>query len=223
MDGAHDLGGKHGFGAIDRSQQEHFPRQWEQSVFALTLACGLQGKWNLDQSRSAREQMNPAHYLSSSYYEHWLYGLEFLLLDKGLVSHEELDSGVADPAHSFVPVARDRVRGMLEKGGSTLLESEVAALYQIGDMVEIHHEHPSYHTRVPGYIRGRTGKIILYHGAHIFPDTHAVTGEKEPQHLYTVQFDSAELWGHNSCEANSRICVDVFEPYIEKKIGQKHE
>lgn len=70
MNSAHDLGGMHGFGPIDRSQIENFVSEWEEKVFALTLACGMLGQWNLDQSRFAREKMDPGHYLCSSYYEH---------------------------------------------------------------------------------------------------------------------------------------------------------
>ncbi len=218
MDGAHDLGGKHGFGGIDRSQTELFPNQWERSVFSLTLACGFQGQWNLDQSRFAREQMDPAHYLSTSYYEHWLHGLESLLLEKGLVSPEELKTGVTHGVNQFTPIAADKVEGILKQGGSTALPNQQPAKYQLGDRILIGNEHPREHTRVPGYIRGKTGKIILHHGSHIFPDTHSSTGDKVPHHLYTVEFDGTELWGQTTAEANSQICVDVFEPYIEARV-----
>ena len=107
MDGVHDLGGMHGFGPIDRSQEEHFPHHWERSVFQLTLACGMQGKWNLDMSRFARERMNPAHYLGSSYYEHWHHGLETLLRGEPIVG-KDLGRGTAHAAASLRPVSIKR-------------------------------------------------------------------------------------------------------------------
>ena len=64
--------------------------EWERRCFAITLACGFLGEWNLDMSRYARERMHPAKYLETSYYEHWLIGLETLLIEKGLVSEDEI-------------------------------------------------------------------------------------------------------------------------------------
>ena len=108
MDGAHDLGGQAGFGPVDRSQTDHFPNQWEAQVFSITLACGMLGKWNLDQARFAREGMDPEHYLGSSYYEHWLHGLETLLLAQHLVTEEELSTGVANMANVYSPWTDDK-------------------------------------------------------------------------------------------------------------------
>ena len=55
MNGAHDLGGMHGFGAVDIERDEPvFHSDWERKAFALTLAAGFLGKWNIDMSRYAR-------------------------------------------------------------------------------------------------------------------------------------------------------------------------
>lgn len=207
MDGAHDLGGMHGFGAIDRSQQVDFACPWEEQVFRLTLACGMLGKWNLDQSRSAREQMAPAAYLGSSYYEHWLHGLELLLQQSGL-TRDGSQSGQINA------VDVSRVAEILRRGGPTAMEAVAVALYSVGDVVQISNEHPQHHTRMPRYIRGCSGIVISHHGPHIFPDAHAKTGEKVPDHLYTVRFDGSELWGSLSSEPHTVVCVDVFESYI---------
>ncbi len=91
MKGAHDLGGKQGFGPINPEPNEPvFHHEWEKRAFAITVACGFLGKWNLDKSRFAREKMDPDEYLATSYYEHWIYGLELLLDENGLVSREEV-------------------------------------------------------------------------------------------------------------------------------------
>ena len=79
MNGAHDLGGMHGFGPIGADPDEPlFHAEWERKCFALTLAAGFTGEWNIDASRFAREQMPPAEYLATGYYEHWLFGLNGL-------------------------------------------------------------------------------------------------------------------------------------------------
>ncbi|MBX2867467.1 MAG: nitrile hydratase subunit beta [Acidiferrobacterales bacterium] len=216
MNGAHDLGGMDGFGPIDASSTPHFPNEWERQVFALTLACGFQGKWNLDQSRFAREQMEPGHYLTSTYYEHWLHGLEALLLKQGIVSEQELREGKADAEGKYTPVAKEKVSAILEKGAPVSIEAETNPEYSVGDQVRLINQHPTSHTRLPRYLRGRHGKIIHYHGAHIYPDVHSRDGKKQPAHLYTIAFDAAEVWGSYEAKAKDRIMVDVFEPYIEQ-------
>jgi len=97
MNGAHDMGGMHGLGPIVREDPEPwFHEEWERRAFAITVAAGFLGKWNLDMGRYAREQMPAAEYLSTSYYEHWLYGLEKLLVDKGLLTRDEIDARMAE-------------------------------------------------------------------------------------------------------------------------------
>ena len=106
MNGAQDLGGMQGFGPVDPEPDEPvFHREWERRVFALTLAMGFTGQWNIDISRHARESLDPAQYLSSSYYQIWLAGLQKLLVRNDLVSREELASGKA----SAEPVELSRI------------------------------------------------------------------------------------------------------------------
>jgi nitrile hydratase len=72
-----------------------FHEEWERRCFAITLACGYLGEWNLDMSRYARERMHPATYLDTSYYEHWLIGLQTLLVEKGLLDEAEIEQRMA--------------------------------------------------------------------------------------------------------------------------------
>ena len=213
MNGAHDLGGKHGHGSIDRSQTEHFPQAWEERVFGLTLACGMLGKWNLDQSRFARERCDPAEYLASTYYEHWLHGLELLLLEKGMVTEAELNSGHSETKTELVAVAAARAEQLLAAGAPTHIPEQTTASFSIGDQVVVERNNPSTHTRVPDYVRGRTGKVISHHGAHVFADEHSATGIRQAQHLYGVRFEASELWGQ-SAGSRSAVYVDLFEPYL---------
>ena len=82
MNGAHDMGGMHGMGPIDTDPDDPlFHAEWEKRAFAITLALGFHGRWNIDTSRHARENRHPADYLGSSYYELWLKGVERLAID----------------------------------------------------------------------------------------------------------------------------------------------
>ncbi len=220
MNSTHDLGGMHGFGPIDRSQVDNFNQQWEEKVFGLTLACGMLGKWNLDQSRFAREQMHPGEYLQSSYYEHWLHGLELLLVEHGLVTREELNEGNPATRGELNAVPAEKVQGILKQGASTQLESERAPVFQTGDTVQVRNFNPRTHTRAPRYIRGCNGVVSAHYGAHIFPDQHAANGTKLSAHLYSVRFEAGELWGSTHGEERSAVYVDVFESYLEDGHGR---
>src|SRR6185503_18569594 len=96
VNGVHDMGGMHGFGPVEPEPGEPvFHAEWERRAFALALAMGATGTWNLDGSRFARESIPPARYLASSYYEIWLGALEHQLEEHGLVSPAELEAGRA--------------------------------------------------------------------------------------------------------------------------------
>jgi hypothetical protein len=96
MNGVHDMGGMHGMGPIEPEANEPvFHHEWERRAFAITMATGFLGEWNIDMSRYARERMPAAEYLATSYYEHWLWGLERLLVERGLLTQAEIDARVA--------------------------------------------------------------------------------------------------------------------------------
>ena len=97
MNKGHDVGGQQGFGPIPlscRDDEAVFQAAWEARVFALTTAIDFLGKWNLDESRDAIENQKPEDYFEKSYYENWLFGLEHLLIQKGLITSKELVTGV---------------------------------------------------------------------------------------------------------------------------------
>ncbi len=104
MNSIHDMGGMHGLGPIVHEENEPvFHHEWERRVFAVNLAAGFLGAWNLDMSRYAREQMPAAEYLAASYYEQWLWGLEKLLVDHGLLTPAEIEARVTELARRPAP------------------------------------------------------------------------------------------------------------------------
>src|SRR5207302_6389483 len=105
MNGGQDLGGAQGHGPVKAEPNEPvFHAAWERRAFALTLAMGAPGGWNIDQGRAARESLHPAEYLAKSYYEIWIAGLEKLMAERGLVALDEIDAG--KPLHPPKPVPR---------------------------------------------------------------------------------------------------------------------
>ena len=209
------MGGNQGFGPIEREADEPaFHAEWERRAFALTLAMGATGQWNLDQSRFAREDREPADYLSRTYYEIWEAGLVRLLEERGLLSEEEIQAGHAiDTAREVRRLAAEDVEPLLTRGGGVEREPAGEPRFAVGDRVRARNTHPLTHTRLPRYVRGHVGTIERVHGAHVYPDVHAATGEEDPQWLYTVRFTARELWGS---EENASITVDAWEPYLER-------
>jgi nitrile hydratase len=217
MNGAHDMGGVHGFGPVILEPNEPtFHAEWEKRVFALVLASGRVGQWNIDMVRFARENRPPADYLSKSYYQIWLAGLEKLLTERGLVSPDELEAGqsLREPKKIDGILQHDSVEAIFSRGRPTDRPTDVRARFCIGDRVRAKNINPTTHTRLPRYVRGRIGVIEQLHGAHVFPDTNALGQGENPQWLYTVRFDARELWG---CEADPKlkVSVDAWEPYLE--------
>lgn len=216
MNGAQDLGGMQGFGPVRPDPDPHpFHADWERRMLAITVAMGACGKWNLDASRAARESLPPAQYLSSSYYEIWFEGLKRLLLANGMATPAEIESGrrQVEP----VPVARvlaaDQVSAAMLRGGPSERPAPGPARFAVGDAVRTRQLHPATHTRLPRYCRGRRGHIVSVHGAHVFPDTNAIGQGEQPQWLYTVRFEAAELWGTDTTA--SCVHVDCWEPYLK--------
>ena len=75
-------------------------------------------------------------------------------------------------------------------------------------------EHPTGHTRLPRYARGKQGVVIRSHGAQIFPDTNAHGLGEYPQPLYSVRFDARELWG-DAAEPRQTVTLDLWDSYLD--------
>ncbi len=216
MNGGQDLGGAHGFGPVLPERDEPvFHSRWEERAFALTLALGMLGRWNIDMSRYYRENRDPVEYLSSTYYELWLKGVERLAAKRGLISEQELESGQClaprDPALQVPDVAC--ARKLLADMRGAKLDLPVAPLFSPGERVRVKNMHPTTHTRMPRYCRGKTGVIAADHGVFVFPDTHAMDLGQKPQHCYSVRFTAQELWGESRRDA---VYIDLWDDYLER-------
>ncbi len=216
MNGVHDMGGMHGLGPIDLEADEPlFHEPWEARALALTLAAGAWGRWNIDVSRHERERIPGPDYLRMSYYEKWITGLEVLMLRTGLVTPEEMTTGQPQSgvAKAAPPLTAERVAGSLAAGGPADREASAPARFATGDAVRARNLNPAGHTRLPRYIRGHAGVVTRHHGTHVFPDTNAHGGGEQPQPLYQVRFEAAELWG--DIAQRSAVYLDLWESYLE--------
>jgi nitrile hydratase len=91
--GVHDRGGRTADAPIDRG--EHELADWEVLTDALVGVLGNRGVMNVDELRRAIESMPPAAYEQASYYERWLFAIETILGEKGVLAPGELDARLA--------------------------------------------------------------------------------------------------------------------------------
>ena len=217
MNGIHDLGGMHGMGAVITEENEPpFHHEWERRTFSLFASLFVGGHFNVDMFRHANERMNPAHYLEESYYEHWMHAFETLLLEKGVITPEEL-AGIQQPGEvsADIPVLRqEMVQAVIMTGASARVETDIPASFRAGDRVRAKNINPVGHTRLPRYVRGKTGTVVIDHGVFITPDTVAHGLGDHPQHVYSVSFDATELWGENA-PAKDTVRIDLWDDYLE--------
>ncbi|MCX7350706.1 MAG: nitrile hydratase subunit beta, partial [Alphaproteobacteria bacterium] len=187
---------------------------WEPRAFALVLAMGMTGSWNIDEARHARERLPALQYWRSSYYEMRHYALILQMIELGLVTAMEEEKGrMAVPAKPVKRVAKaEMIPAILASGGPASRPSNRRQGFSIGDKIRTRTINPEGHTRLPRYARGKPGEIITVHGTHVFPDSNAHGHGADPQCLYTVRFTAKDLWGKDTRDA---VCIDLWEPYLE--------
>lgn len=217
MNGGQDLGGTHGHGPVMPEPNEPvFHAEWEKRAFALTLAMGMPGGWNIDMSRFARENRPPQEYLAMSYYEIWMAGLETLMKERDLIADDEIVVGHS--LHLPLPNKRvlspDDVLKVLHRGGPTERDTNTRPAFKPGDRVRAKNINPLTHTRLPRYVRGHVGTVERVLGCHVFPDSNASGAGENPKWLYTVRFDGSELFGPDG-DPTTKVSVDAWEPYLE--------
>jgi nitrile hydratase len=211
VNGIHDLGGMHGFGAIEVEPDEPvFHGRWEGRVLGMVYQVVGMGWANIDAFRHGIERTPPVDYLRLGYYGRWLASLERVLVERGVLAAGEVEArrdGRTLPAPP-PPAPPATMAAPFERA------IERAPRFAVADAVRVRVASPCGHTRVPRYAAGRRGVVARAHGGYVFPDTNAVGRGEDPQYLYTVRFDARELWGADA-EPGVVHHLDLFEPYLE--------
>jgi nitrile hydratase beta subunit len=201
VDGIHDLGGREGHGpvALDDPDGPVFAEPWEGRAFGTTMVGLFALRVPTPAFRHAIERMDPAHYLASSYYEHWLTAAATLAVEAGAVTVAELPEGF--------PLARPAL-----VSGAAVPDPQPGPVLAVGDRVRVRDEPFSGHTRCPAYVRGRAGVVVRVGPVGHVPEVEAHRWEKIREQTYTVRFDAADLWpgrgGHS-------VAVDLHQHDLE--------
>jgi len=203
MDGIHDLGGKQGYGPIRYTlDATAFHSTWEVRVNAMYAHAVRSGIFNMDEYRHAIERMEPRHYLTASYYERSLTGFATLLVEKGVLTREELERR----ANGTFPLSSPSAPG---RGNAPQRER-----FKPGERVRVKLDFVPGHIRLPGYVRGKVGTVVGESPPYPFPDAHAHGIHAEDEPTYDVRFHAEDLWP-NGCDP-ALVHVGIFQSYLER-------
>jgi nitrile hydratase len=237
-----------GLGAIDFDRRV-FAEDWEQRIFGIHVAMmGLSrhlgealprypidevpsafaGTWTWADLRTGAEAMNPLAYFQYRYYERWLGGVTAYFLSEGYISEEELERKTVEyrerPADPL-PAAGDRaideqVIRYLRQGDSPRRGPAEAPLFGVGDRVTARDVPATDHTRLPGFLRGRTGTVERrFEGNYKYLCSTGPDGLGEPMPVYVVRFEPADIWGELA-EPRTAIYGELFEAYLQPATGE---
>jgi nitrile hydratase len=220
VDGAHDMGGMHGFGPVVVPRSDDvFHAPWEKRAFAMQILVGLERLGAGPGGRATREEMEPGEYLAASYYERWLWSAQRRLERKGNLAPGELERAVerlragTDEARSADPAQAARtVAALCESSGR--LAMPAAPRFGPGDIVRVRRMRPPRHTRCPRYVRGTTGVVERIQGEDELPDVANYERDAPVEPVYAVAFRSEDLWGPGE-EPPFTVILDLWESYLE--------
>jgi nitrile hydratase, beta subunit len=162
------------------------------------------------------EVLPPADYLRMSYYERWFAWMRTTVVAAGDVTQTELESGspeIGSPRKAVL-VAPEAVASMVDRRGSARRDAAVVPRFKSGQRVRARNIHPVGHTRLPRYVRAKSGVVVLDRGVFLFPDTNAHLRGEKPQHLYSVRFAARDLWGEQASQRDS-VHLDMWDDYLD--------
>ena len=209
------MGGVPGYGPVRPEENEPvFHHEWEGRVFGLvtTVRSGF--------SRRLLESLEPDDYLSG-YYQRWMLALERGLIERGELGADEIEARTrhfrenpaASPARVIDPELTERVRaGMYRQRGARKTPPGPPA-FAVGDRVRARRIEHGGHTRLPRYVQGKRGAVAALYAAYDLPDDTPDGERVPPQHLYSVRFEGAELWGADA-EPGAALYIDMWEGYL---------
>lgn len=211
MDGVHDVGGMQGFGeACWPGSEAPTHAAWELRAFVLAL---ITGPGSAHAFRHTIERLDPVRYLSSGYYDRWLYEAEQALVESGAITHDEvaewerrLGAGDAMPRSDDPEGATQLVAALRRRRP---LAPAADPRFALGDRVRVRRMHPAGHTRCPRYLRGARGTVARIQGMDGVPDVDNAATEP----VYAIAFDSTELWGDDV--EHHVVHADLWERYLE--------
>ncbi|MER6386713.1 nitrile hydratase subunit beta [Streptomyces sp. NPDC001250] len=218
MDGIADMGGTPGWGPVQppKKNEPVFAEPWQGRAFALAILSNRVSGGNLDSFRHALERLDRAAYLEEGYYGRWLNAGELRLLDSAILAPGAVDARARNLRGEHVeepPIPAPAKPDYTPAAEGTLRSVDTAPAFGVGEHVRAKDMSPAGHTRLPRYVRGHVGVVDMVQPAGVLPDTNAHFLGENPQYVYSVRFDSHELWGADA--ESFDLTVELFESYLD--------
>jgi nitrile hydratase len=210
MDTIHDLGGIEGFGPIAHQHEDDavlFDREWKARLWAIAMMSmqklrAEQTGWTLDWYRHVLERLPPALYLRLDYFEKWTLAMMVTAIDEGIADMDEFVDGRA---------GRKAMR--LAKNPPAAVDGGVVARFAPGSRVKTRRDMGSMHTRLPTYVRGRSGVVDSVIGPQPLPDESA-EGRIRMEQTYVVRFAMSALWPE-AAGSSDTLLIDMWDSYLD--------
>jgi nitrile hydratase subunit beta len=240
----HRLGGIENLGPVNLDTRV-FAEPWEKRIFGIhttmmaesahlagalhaypikELPTAFKHDWTWASLRTGAEGMHPLEYFKFRYYEKWLGGISQFFVDEGYISAAELeektafyrthpDAALPDKPN---PALDKQIDAYLRNGDSGRNELTRAARFSAGETVRIADPDDVDHTRLPGYLRNKTGKVdLVYPDAYSYFVSTGPDGIGAPMPVYRIAFEAAAIWGPGKSEPNTTIYADLYEAYVQ--------
>lgn len=216
--GIHDMGGTEGWGRapVPDPDEPPFEQRWEARAFAIALLSMRTSGTNLDAFRYALSRLGRADYLDDGYYGRWLHGAENLLYDSSIIAPGTVEARVANLSGGNVaepPAPEPHKPDYKPTAAGSIRTVDRPQRFAAGQRVRARRFEPRGHTRLPRYVMGHEGEVIAVEPAQVLPDTHAHFQGENAQWVYTVRFDSHELFGPDADRFG--LNIDLYEDYLE--------
>lgn len=172
--------------------------------------------WNIDAFRHALERLSRTAYLDDGYYGRWLNGAELILTESSILAPSSIETRARNLHGEQLqepPIFSPARPDYAPTGEGSLRTVDSAPAYAVGERVRAKDISPAGHTRLPRYVRGHVGVVDLVQPASVLPDTNAHFAGENPQYVYTVRFESRELWGSQA--EPFTLTIEMFESYLE--------
>jgi nitrile hydratase subunit beta len=216
--GIHDMGGTEGWGRapVPARDEPVFAEPWEARAFALALLSMRVSGTNLNAFRHAMDRLDRPDYLDDGYYGRWLHGAENLLYDSAIIAPGAVEARAARLAGREVdepPAPQPAKPDYQPTAAGSIRSIDTPPEYATGQRVRAKTFDPPGHTRLPRYVMGHEGVVVAVQPPHVLPDTHAHFQGENAQWVYTVRFDSGELFGPGAERFD--LNIELYEDYLE--------
>jgi nitrile hydratase len=216
--GVADLGGVGGWGPAPAPDPDEpvFEQPWQARAFALALLSMRLSGTNLDAFRHSMNRLDRAHYLDDGYYGRWLYGAENLLMDSRIIAPGAVEAravALSGGSAEEPPTPEPDKPAYAPTAAGSLRSVDQDPRFAVGQRVRAKVRTAPGHTRLQKYTQGHVGTVAIVEPAQVLPDTHAHFIAENAQWVYTVTFDSHELFG--PAAESFTLNTDLYEDYLE--------